>query len=213
MWTNRNEFVFNNRCLEAKEVVDRASRILGDFQRCNYVHKVGVTSARLPSLPWQRPRPGIVKIYVDASVWKEVGFVGIGLVVRYDQGAVLAPASKTIWGSFSPHIAEALGTREGILLAQCCGLEHWILESDAVNVIWAIQWPSSRAPESNVIADIKKAILHAVSGKACYISCRKNSVVHFLTNLVLQNFGDLLCYEFVPLVLRPFVLSNIQVSE
>ncbi|GMN52559.1 hypothetical protein TIFTF001_021710 [Ficus carica] len=139
---------------------------------------------------------------------------GIEVVIRCDQGAVLAAVNKKKFGSsFSPHIAEALAMREGILLAQSCGLEHWILESDAVNVIRAIQRPSSRAPESNVIADINEAILHAVSGKACYISYRGNGVVHFLANLVLQNFGDLLCYEFVPLVLRPFVLSNLQASE
>ncbi|GMN49620.1 hypothetical protein TIFTF001_018782 [Ficus carica] len=111
------------------------------------------------------------------------------------------------------HIAEALSTREEIPLAQSCGLKHWLLESDAVNIIRAIQRSSSRAPESYMIADIKETILHTVSGKTCYISRCENNVAHFLTNLVFQNFSDLLCYEFVPLVLRLFVLFDLQASE
>ena len=77
------------------------------------MEKVGVTSARLPSLPWQRPPPlEIVKINVDASVQKEFGFVRIGVVIRCDPGTVLTAVSNKIWGSFSPHIVGALVTRE-----------------------------------------------------------------------------------------------------
>lgn len=82
-----------------------------------------------------------------------------------------------------------------------------------MNVIRTLHRPLSRAPESNVIVDIKKAIIHAVSSKACYISCHDIGVGHFLTNLIFQNFGDLLCYEFIPLVLRPFVLYDLQASK
>ncbi|GMN64896.1 hypothetical protein TIFTF001_033967 [Ficus carica] len=56
-------------------------------------------------------------------------------------GAVLAAASKELKGSLSAHTVKALATREGTILAAHCSVESWVLVSDVLNVVRAIQQP------------------------------------------------------------------------
>ncbi|GMN37325.1 hypothetical protein TIFTF001_006717 [Ficus carica] len=54
-------------------------------------------------------------------------------------------ASK-IFGKFSPLIGECLAVREGVCLANFFGLDNWLVESDALNTVSAIQNPVAGAP-------------------------------------------------------------------
>ncbi|GMN74185.1 hypothetical protein TIFTF001_055776 [Ficus carica] len=64
---------------------------------------------------------GDIKIHVDAAVKQHLNYVGIGVVMRDDEGVVLHAFSKRILGVFSPHVAECLAAREGSSLATSLG--------------------------------------------------------------------------------------------
>ncbi|GMN46774.1 hypothetical protein TIFTF001_015948 [Ficus carica] len=59
---------------------------------------------------------------------------------------------------------------KGVCLAKFFGLDNWVVESDALNAVSAIKNPVTRAPEANVVKDIRDSLLVARSGTVCYIS-------------------------------------------
>ena len=63
--------------------------------------------------------------------------------------------ARRIFGRFSPHVGERLAEREGLSVAHVCGAKKFAVESDTPNVVRAILKPMCRAPEANVVDDIR----------------------------------------------------------
>lgn len=97
------------------------------------------TSTHRVSSWWIPPECGWLKCNVDASLFKEVGKIGFGLILRDDQANFLAAKGGLLTCTFDPGIAEAYACKEAIKWIQSKGLSKVIIESDCLEVVKAIQ--------------------------------------------------------------------------
>ena len=133
---------------DAKQLVERASFILFEFQAANKVEilcKDGTEPLNRTSR-WKPPPLDQLKLNVDASVVNGVPKVGIGGVIRGADGGVFGSFAQQIPGIFEPFMAELLAIRSGLIFARDSGLKICIFESDFSLAVRAIHDGSSSGP-------------------------------------------------------------------
>ncbi|XP_074335946.1 uncharacterized protein LOC141673112 [Apium graveolens] len=89
------------------------------------------------SRSWSAPATGRIKENVDAHLNNGNG-VCFGVVIRDDRGRLLAAAVKRICGIWSSEMAEAGAALYGLLLTRRLGFDSVVLESDALNLVSAV---------------------------------------------------------------------------
>ena len=82
---------------------------------------------------------------MDAAVFSNTKAVGIGVVVRYHEGLVLAALSKRIPLPLGPLEAEAKAMEEAVYFARDIGLQDVIFETDSSTISGALT-DTSTAP-------------------------------------------------------------------
>lgn len=83
--------------------------------------------------------------------------------------------------------------------------QSWILETDAINVVLAVQACSPRSPEANIILDIANFVSKAYTGNVCYIPRSRNQVANYLTNLAFLRSTSSLWIDVIPLFIRDLI--------
>ncbi|XP_050223035.1 uncharacterized protein LOC126673095 [Mercurialis annua] len=78
-----------------------------------------------------------VKANVDTTMFANSGGVGLGIVVRDEEGRVIRARQVRLNGNYSPRTAEALGIRE--VLSWVKDVDKLIVESDAMEVVVEIR--------------------------------------------------------------------------
>ena len=96
---------------------------------------------------WTPPPVTNFKVNVDGTIFSEQRAVGIGVVVRDDQGRVAATISKRINEHLWAVEAEAKAFEEGLQLAKDIGIQDFILEGDSLIIHRALS-DLIRAPTS-----------------------------------------------------------------
>ncbi|GMN47590.1 hypothetical protein TIFTF001_016759 [Ficus carica] len=186
LWQKHNKVVFEGCTITAGEIVTWAGKFMGDFYLCNGLDKPVLAKNRVVKLPWKPSEHGFLKINIDAVVNEALDYVRVGAVIRDEFGVVAVALARRIFGKLSPHVGECLAVRVGMFLANWCGFKKFVVESDASNVVKAIQKPMCRAPEANVVDDIRDLMSSSGSGTIRYASRDGNVVSHFLVNYVIS---------------------------
>ena len=127
IWLERTKLVHERLQNDYKASIERAGRILGEFQSCSNIEDRGVVHEPRLVGGWEPPPTGTIKINVDAAVKQNMNIVGIGVVIRDDQGCVLAASTKIVHGSLSPQLGECLAVKEGARFGMDCGFQNWII--------------------------------------------------------------------------------------
>ena len=84
-----------------------------------------------------------------------------------------------------------------------------MVESNASNVVKAIRKPICRAPEANVVDDIRDLMSNSGSGTIHYASHDGNVVAHILANYVISYFVDCIWIDSLPKRLGAFVIADL----
>jgi hypothetical protein len=87
---------------------------------------------------WKAPESGWLKVNWDASVEKNQGRMGFGVVVRNEKGDVIAAQCQSTLGLFDPAVAEARAALLGVPLCRECGFMRVHFEGDAQTVVNAV---------------------------------------------------------------------------
>jgi hypothetical protein len=93
-------------------------------------------------LKWTPPPIGWCKANWDVAFNKELQRVGVGVIVRDNNGRVLAAKSFTKRGVLKPLIGETMASYYAAQLCNQLGLQKVILEGDAKTVVEAINGES-----------------------------------------------------------------------
>ncbi|EXB93466.1 hypothetical protein L484_006128 [Morus notabilis] len=119
LWCGRNSWVFTDKSLTPVEVVNRDDRVMGDYKKGRQIDSNRKVSQVVSKNPWIPP-PAACGCCSDKFRCR--------------------PAFKHLGeGEFSPHVAECIATRGGVVFAPQFGHRRWVLESDAINVVTAIK--------------------------------------------------------------------------
>ena len=90
---------------------------------------------QIPSQPqqsrWFSPPPAVVKINIDAAIFKGKNAIGIGVIIKDERANVIAAKSLKIEGENEVLRAEILVTREGLHLALDLEVKSILLEGES----------------------------------------------------------------------------------
>ena len=87
---------------------------------------------------WQPLRPGLYKVNVDGALFNVDNIVGLGVVIRNEQGQVMVSLSERLPLPSSVIEVEALAAQRGLQLAAETGFKNIVLESDSRILITAL---------------------------------------------------------------------------
>ena len=82
---------------------------------------------------WLRPGAGVYKINFDGAIFESTARTGLGVVVRDEEGMVIAALSQNIKLPSSVDLVEALAAWRAILFAQEISVTHVEVERDSLN--------------------------------------------------------------------------------
>ncbi|KAL5751207.1 hypothetical protein ACOSP7_025810 [Xanthoceras sorbifolium] len=123
---------------------------------------------------------GWYKLNTDASLKNAESLVGLGAVIRDDNGLFIVGLSCKLVGSVLIEVAEVYAILNGLHLAIESGFSHLSVESDALNVItYLVQEKPPNSEVGLVVADILSLCNRVVVSFAFVPRCA-NFVAHSL---------------------------------
>lgn len=89
IWLARNDFIFNNKCLPAVLIIEKAQLLMEEFVKVNtgsrssFARSIMLNSNHSASVHWRKPSFPFVKVNVDGAVNVAAGTRGLGVVVKH----------------------------------------------------------------------------------------------------------------------------------
>lgn len=102
-----------------------------EFQQCNPKPSIRANQAGgevTPTIPWQPPSLGVVKVNWDASIHMGMGCVGFGCVARDHVGNFLGAKVSYQRSIVEPKMAEAISAHRPVLFAKEMGFTDVFFE-------------------------------------------------------------------------------------
>ncbi|XP_065623699.1 uncharacterized protein LOC136065014 [Quercus suber] len=134
IWLNRNQIVHDSYSSLPHQIWGSAIRLAADY-------KGAISSTITPksqASSWTPPPPGYYKINVDGASSEDGRPSSIGVIIHDSNGRVMAAMCKLLQACHPIEAVEAIAIENGILLAQEIQVSKIIIESDALNIVQAI---------------------------------------------------------------------------
>ena len=87
---------------------------------------------------WRPPPATCVKANFDGAVFSQDGLASIGIIIRNEQGLVMADLAQQIPLLASVEMVEVLAARQAVVFAKELGFDKVIVEGDSANTITSI---------------------------------------------------------------------------
>ena len=208
VWNRCNAIHFNQAVRPVDSICKEASNILQEFL---HVREVKLS----PSCPqvlqqWQPPNPNIYKVNFDAAVFQASNLVGVGVIVRDNQGDPIGALTMPIPINQSVAKLETLACQRAVQLALEIDLTRVVVEGDFVTVIEALNNGTGQfANYGNVLGDIRfqSACFQHVEFK--YISRVYNSIADALAKKASSVVGLQVWLEDLPDDIAPLVVRDV----
>ncbi|XP_075645359.1 uncharacterized protein LOC142616377 [Castanea sativa] len=156
VWNQRNKARVNQQAVLLHQVAEEAKQMLAQFRTNLQITEVQVTDSSNGGSRWRSPQAGLVKINFDGTVFSESNKSGTGVVIRDNNGAVLASCSEKIHQAYKPEEIEALAALKAVSFALELGFRSAILEGDFLGLIKALKAAECcLSPTGLLIEDVK----------------------------------------------------------
>ena len=134
-----------------------------------------------PRVRWSPLGLNAVKVNFDGAMFKESNEAGIEIVVRNQDGRVMAAMAKKIHHPTSVEILEFLAARRAVLFASELGFLQIIFEGDLEVTIRALQEENSAISSvGHIIKDIMSILGSFVTHTFSHVRRQGNTVAHVL---------------------------------
>jgi hypothetical protein len=140
LWLRRNATVFRGEFTSPIQLIQQGLTSLQEYNDANRLPPSSSdSSAPTEKQRWQKPLPGIIKINWDAAINSQNQRMGVGILVRNDEGAVLAAVCATVPSITDPPVAEAVALWRAVSLGREMNLPSIHLEGDSLEIIQAVK--------------------------------------------------------------------------
>ncbi|KAG6647467.1 hypothetical protein CIPAW_07G081000 [Carya illinoinensis] len=111
IWLRRNYWIFENKFEEPKKVIRAAKQVETEVEEANQrclQEGVHCSKPRRECTKWEKPAREEFKVNWDAAIDDKLQIVGIGVVVRDDQGEILACLCSVVKNQSATCMVEAM---------------------------------------------------------------------------------------------------------
>nr|GMC99849.1 reverse transcriptase [Ipomoea batatas] len=203
LWKWRNEDVFKgvqNRIQKKANWIEmQVAETRAAFERAR---APGSRDTRRSLLRWSKPESGWLKLNTDGRRNRRTGIAGCGGVFRDDKGNWIEGFIANL-GIFSSEEAEAWAVLKGLKIAWERGFRKVMVETDANNIVEALNMPNSgsnyRRLLANIIQDCKQWLMKPWDITVTHIFREQNRVADVLAKRALSyDLGLLIFHQPVP---------------
>lgn len=214
LWARRNMVIFEDKFESPSTVMRKAKMLLDEYHKAQpstqsemqFISKASENN----NFRWKQPTFPQAKLNQDVTLNKTLNTLGLGMIIRVDNGAILVSACCNRNGLFSPTATEALALRTAMSLYQDLGFPQVISKGDCKVVVEAAT--STKAPDSKIyplIYDIHQYLRRHLMWKVQYVHGVCNQVAHNLARLACKVHGDSIWMEECPMQVMSFVLADL----
>ena len=140
---------------------------------------------------WRNPPPGKYKINCDMAISMTTKMVGVGVVVRDDQGRVILAQGKSISAMYDLATGEAMAALVAVDLCRDMGVFDVILEGDSLEVVNSINEDlNSRRRYGHLLDDMKMVLSSFRSWEVMHVKRDANMAAHRLTKEASKTHMD-----------------------
>jgi ribonuclease HI len=189
IWLRRNGLVHEGSFLHPNRLVQQAIQAVEQFQTMLAEKKEALPSnSEQQPVHWMAPTPGYLKANWDAGFDRQNGRLGMGVIIRDQQGKMWASKCQTKEGVLDVTTGEALAA---LMAAELCvemGITKVQLEGDAKTVVLAVI--STEPDDSNkgqVTADIRATLRAVPWWEMKYTRRDANRAAHALAELAVRQ--------------------------
>jgi ribonuclease HI len=189
IWLRRNDFIYEGSFLHPNRLVQQAVHGVELFQTIMAEKKAPLLSNGdlQPSL-WMAPPPGCLKANWDAGFDRRNGRLGMGVIIRDQQGKMWASKSRMKEGVLDATTGEALAA---LMAAELCvemGISRVQLEGDAKNVVTAVlSTEPDDSSKGQITTDIRATLRAVPWWEMNHTRRDANRVAHALAELAVKQ--------------------------
>ena len=108
---------------------------------------------------WKPPPPGVFKVNVDGALFSKTKQAGVGVLVRDEDGNVIAALARKLDSPLDALATEAKALEIGVSFAEEVGLRDVVFEGDSLLVINTVQGiDEAEASVRNIILGVLRNV-------------------------------------------------------
>ena len=138
IWTQRNRLRLNKASVSTHQLAATASELTAEFAQSITPTLPPRVTAVYSQTRWRPPQFGSVKINCDGATFKKQNRSGVGVVIRDENGLVLASLSKQFPQLYTALEVEAMAAATALSFAVQLGFHSGTLESDSLLLVSAL---------------------------------------------------------------------------
>ncbi|XP_023896373.2 uncharacterized protein LOC112008270 [Quercus suber] len=210
IWNQRNKVRLNLQASPLHQVAAQLAEMLAHFKASTEASGMQVRSNGSRGNGGQAPQAGFVKVNFDGTVFGELNKSGVGVVIRDNNGVVLASCSEKLTQAYKAEEIETLAAQKALMFTHELGFQRAILEGDALGLIQALKSQKQNlSPLGSLVEDVKVYSNHFQRVLYSYVKRNGNSVAHILAKHAISIPDFQVWIEDVPSHIVPFLYSNV----
>uniref|UniRef100_A0A2N9IUU4 RNase H type-1 domain-containing protein n=1 Tax=Fagus sylvatica TaxID=28930 RepID=A0A2N9IUU4_FAGSY len=213
LWNVRNSAVFRDVVKIPAKVFPDAMKYIQEFTEANALSVSFVPPIARNKIVWSAPLEGWYKVNMDGAVFADLGKVGVGVVIRNEQGEFLGAMCELLDVGLDATDGEALAALRAIeFAAEVCPFSM-LFEGDCLQVIRALQSPEYDAARVGHIYSLARSKLSLFRDfSVSHVFREGNTVAHRLAKFARNVTGSQVWLEHVPSFLGQCLAFDVPVQ-
>ncbi|KAF5442058.1 hypothetical protein F2P56_037243 [Juglans regia] len=209
IWLRRNEFIFEGVFKRPSQVIKATRDELRVFQLAQQNAKQNpIPRVDRGAVSWSRPRESFVKANWDAAVSRKDRKVGLGVVIRDEEGEILVAAREQINLTDSA-TAECLALWKAMEVCRELNFNRVLFEGDAQAIVNVVnKGDEDYFSYGGVIEDAKKMLKTIENWSVNFVYREANTAAHVLAQEALSLHRDLVWIEETPNCIRSIICKE-----
>jgi hypothetical protein len=208
IWMRRNKWVHDGIFIDPNTLLRETVKFMEEFKEVNKAQPSEANAENNNGVSkWKAPPPGWCKANWDASIDKNRGQLGIGVVVRDDKGLVIAAASKVRQGLFEPVMGEAIASYEAARICKELSIPKGWLEGDAKIIVDALNSDERILSRYGHLVEDTRSILQSFPSWKCdFVHREANEAAHRLAKAATTYISDRMWWNYTPDCISDIIL-------
>lgn len=180
IWNRRNKLVWDKVNMYVFRTKMKILYLLADWKKAQQEGMKQKQGHNLSGRVWHVPPRGWVKVNVDAAVTPGLQSIGIGSVLRDEDGRFLWARCMTVEGEWSVREAEAISLKEAMTWTESLDFNNCIFETDSKLLADACNGDYGKSNFHSIVTDCIESFQYFHNVMVQFVYKSANAVAHML---------------------------------